>query len=196
MKKTFRNVIIFALALCFVSAALSLCACKKTPQTIETDYCAYSEIPADYTPEQAEADGCLVVYQSQGTIKNSTVMTDFAKTTKKGSPALLRVATYYEKVVTGGEPELVVVDIEYKDGVYRTHYEQVNEDGTKEAFDDKHKYLVAIDRVRGTSTQVFSSGYMLTNDEDVTYADYASSLSRDPSEWIDAYIIYLLTAVM
>ena len=46
MKKTFRNVIIFALALCFVSAALSLCACKKTPQTIETDYCAYSEIPA------------------------------------------------------------------------------------------------------------------------------------------------------
>lgn len=29
MKKTFRNVIIFALALCFVSAALSLCACKK-----------------------------------------------------------------------------------------------------------------------------------------------------------------------
>ena len=148
------------------------------------------------TPEQAEADGCLVVYQSQGTIKNSTVMTDFAKTTKKGSPALLRVATYYEKVVTGGEPELVVVDIEYKDGVYRTHYEQVNEDGTKEAFDDKYKYLVAIDRVRGTSTQVFSSGYMLTNDEDVTYADYASSLSRDPSEWIDAYIIYLLTAVM
>ena len=132
MKKTFRNVIIFALALCFVSAALSLCACKKTPQTIETDYCAYSEIPADYTPEQAEADGCLVVYQSQGTIKNSTVMTDFAKTTKKGSPALLRVATYYEKVVTGGEPELVVVDIEYKDGIYRTHYEQVNEDGTKE----------------------------------------------------------------
>ena len=123
MKKTFRNVIIFALALCFVSAVLSLCACKKTPQTIETDYCAYSEIPADYTPEQAEADGCLVVYQSQGTIKNSTVMTDFAKTTKKGSPALLRVATYYEKVVTGGEPELVVVDIEYKDGVYRTHYE-------------------------------------------------------------------------
>ncbi len=196
MKKTFRNVIIFALALCFVSAALSLCACKKTPQTIETDYCAYSEIPADYTPEQAEADGCLVVYQSQGTIKNSTVMTDFAKTTKKGSPALLRVATYYEKVVTGGEPELVVVDIEYKDGVYRTHYEQVNEDGTKESFDDKYKYLVAIDRVRGTSTQVFSSGYMLTNDEDVTYADYASSLSRDPSEWIDAYIIYLLTAVM
>ena len=172
MKKTFRNVIIFALALCFVSAALSLCACKKTPQTIETDYCAYSEIPADYTPEQAEADGCLVVYQSQGTIKNSSVMTDFAKTTKKGSPALLRVATYYEKVVTGGEPELV------------------------EAFDDKYKYLVAIDRVRGTSTQVFSSGYMLTNDEDVTYADYASSLSRDPSEWIDAYIIYLLTAVM
>ena len=72
MKKTFRNVIIFALALCFVSAVLSLCACKKTPQTIETDYCAYSEIPADYTPEQAEADGCLVVYQSQGTIKNST----------------------------------------------------------------------------------------------------------------------------
>lgn len=196
MKKTFRNVIIFALALCFVSAALSLCACKKTPQTIETDYCAYSEIPADYTPEQAEADGCLVVYQSQGTIKNSTVMTDFAKTTKNGSPALLRVATYYEKVVTGGEPELVVVDIEYKDGIYRTHYEQVNEDGTKEAFDDKYKYLVAIDRVRGTSTQVFSSGYMLTNDEDVTYADYASSLSRDPSEWIDAYIIYLLTAVM
>ena len=196
MKKTFRNVIIFALALCFVSAALSLCACKKTPQTIETDYCAYSEIPADYTPEQAEADGCLVVYQSQGTIKNSTVMTDFAKTTKKGSPALLRVATYYEKVVTGGEPELVVVDIEYKDGIYRTHYEQVNEDGKKEAFDDKYKYLVAIDRVRGTSTQVFSSGYMLTNDEDVTYADYASSLSRDPSEWIDAYIIYLLTAVM
>lgn len=196
MKKTFRNVIIFALALCFVSAGLSLCACKKTPQTIETDYCAYSEIPADYTPEQAEADGCLVVYQSQGTIKNSTVMTDFAKTTKKGSPALLRVATYYEKAVTGGEPELVVVDIEYKDGVYRTHYEQVNEDGTKEAFDDKYKYLVAIDRVRGTSTQVFSSGYMLTNDEDVTYADYASSLSRDPSEWIDAYIIYLLTAVM
>lgn len=196
MKKTFRNVIIFALALCFVSAALSLCACKKTPQTIETNYCAYSEIPADYTPEQAEADGCLVVYQSQGTIKNSTVMTDFAKTTKKGSPALLRVATYYEKVVTGGEPELVVVDIEYKDGIYRTHYEQVNEDGTKEAFDDKYKYLVAIDRVRGTSTQVFSSGYMLTNDEDVTYADYASSLSRDPSEWIDAYIIYLLTAVM
>lgn len=196
MKKTFRNVIIFALALCFVSAALSLCACKKTPQTIETDYCAYSEIPADYTPEQAEADGCLVVYQSQGTIKNSTVMTDFAKTTKKGSPALLRVATYYEKVVTGGEPELVVVDIEYKDGIYRTHYEQVNEDGPKEAFDDKYKYLVAIDRVRGTSTQVFSSGYMLTNDEDVTYADYASSLSRDPSEWIDAYIIYLLTAVM
>lgn len=196
MKKTFRNVIIFALALCFVSAALSLCACKKTPQTIETDYCAYSEIPADYTPEQAEADGCLVVYQSQGTIKNSTVMTDFAKTTKKGSPALLRVATYYEKVVTGGEPELVVVDIEYKDGIYRTHYEQVNEDGTKGAFDDKYKYLVAIDRVRGTSTQVFSSGYMLTNDEDVTYADYASSLSRDPSEWIDAYIIYLLTAVM
>lgn len=196
MKKTFRNVIIFALALCFVSAALSLCACKKTPQTIETDYCAYSEIPADYTPEQAEADGCLVVYQSQGTIKNSTVMTDFAKATKKGSPALLRVATYYEKVVTGGEPELVVVDIEYKDGIYRTHYEQVNEDGTKEAFDDKYKYLVTIDRVRGTSTQVFSSGYMLTNDEDVTYADYASSLSRDPSEWIDAYIIYLLTAVM
>ncbi len=133
MKKTFRNVIIFALALCFVSAALSLCACKKTPQTIETDYCAYSEIPADYTPEQAEADGCLVVYQSQGTIKNSTVMTDFAKTTKKGSPALLRVATYYEKVVTGGEPELVVVDIEYKDGIYRTHYEQVNEAGAKEA---------------------------------------------------------------
>ena len=196
MKKTFRNVIIFALALCFVPAVLSLCACKKTPQTIETDYCAYSEIPADYTPEQAEADGCLVVYQSQGTIKNSTVMTDFAKTTKKGSPALLRVATYYEKVVTGGEPELVVVDIEYKDGVYRTHYEQVNEDGIKEAFDDKYKYLVAIDRVRGTSTQVFSSGYMLTNDKDVTYADYASSLSRDPSEWIDAYIIYLLTAVM
>ena len=196
MKKPFRNVIIFALALCFVSAVLRLCACKKTPQTIETDYCAYSEIPADYTPEQAEADGCLVVYQSQGTIKNSTVMTDFAKTTKKGSPALLRVATYYEKVVTGGEPELVVVDIEYKDGIYRTHYEQVNEDGTKEAFDDKYKYLVAIDRVRGTSTQVFSSGYMLTNDEDVTYADYASSLSRDPSEWIDAYIIYLLTAVM
>lgn len=85
MKKTFRNVIIFALALCFVSAALSLCACKKTPQTIETDYCAYSEIPADYTPEQAEADGCLVVYQSQGTIKNSTVMTDFAKTTKRAA---------------------------------------------------------------------------------------------------------------
>lgn len=88
MKKTFRNVIIFALALCFVSAVLSLCACKKTPQTIETDYCAYSEIPADYTPEQAEADGCLVVYQSQGTIKNSTVMTDFAKTTKRAAPAL------------------------------------------------------------------------------------------------------------
>ena len=37
MKKTFRNVIIFALALCFVSAVLSICACKKTPQTIETD---------------------------------------------------------------------------------------------------------------------------------------------------------------
>ena len=196
MKKPFRNVILFALAFCFVSAALSLCACKKTPQTIETNYCAYSEIPADYTPEQAEEDGCLVVYQSQGTIKNSSVMTDFAKTTKKGNPALLRVATYYEKVVTGGDPELVVVDIEYKDGIYRTHYEQTNEDGTKEAFDDEYKYLIAIDRVRGTSTQIFSSGYMLTKDEDVTYADYASSLSRDPSEWIDAYIIYLLTAVM
>ncbi len=170
---------------------------QKTPQTIETDYCAYSEIPADYTPEQAEADGCLVVYQSQGTIKNSTVMTDFAKTTKKRAALhFCALQLTMKKVVTGGEPELVVVDIEYKDGVYRTHYEQVNEDGIKEAFDDKYKYLVAIDRVRGTSTQVFSSGYMLTNDEDVTYADYASSLSRDPSEWIDAYIIYLLTAVM
>ena len=66
MKKTFRNVIIFALALCFVSAVLSLCACKKTPQTIETDYCAYSEIPADYTPEQAEADGCICETSSAG----------------------------------------------------------------------------------------------------------------------------------
>ena len=87
MKKPFRNVIIFALALCFVSAVLSLCACKKTPQTIETDYCAYSEIPADYTPEQAEADGCLVVYQSQGTIKNSTAL---QLTMKKLSPAVSR----------------------------------------------------------------------------------------------------------
>ena len=86
MKKTFRNVIIFCTCTLFRVCCAEPLRLQKTPQTIETDYCAYSEIPADYTPEQAEADGCLVVYQSQGTIKNSTVMTDFAKTTKKGQP--------------------------------------------------------------------------------------------------------------
>lgn len=195
MKKTFRTAVLSALILCFALAALSLCACKKAAP-IESDYCAYSEIPADYTPEQAEEDGCVVVYQSQGTIKNSSVMSEFAKTTKKGNPAIVRVATYYEKAVTGSDPELIIVDIEYDGRTYHTHSEQTNEDGTKQAFDDEYKYLTSVDRVRGTSAQLFSSGYMLTNDKDVTYTDYTTSLSRDRSEWIDAYIVYILSTVL
>lgn len=117
--KHIKITIVIVLALALVSIATAGCASESATNqvsfvtTADGRYKGFDKIPTDYTPEQAAADGCMVITISDSTdslYAGQNVFRDFLERCKLGD-AFMRIAQFSDENVSFD-------DLIYKDGKY------------------------------------------------------------------------------
>ncbi len=113
----FATVIVLVLALASIAAAGCASESSTSQVSFETaadgSYTGFDKIPAEYTPEQAASDGCMVITISQNTgslYAGQNVFRDFLERCKHGD-AFMRIAQFFDETLSFD-------DLIYKDGKY------------------------------------------------------------------------------
>lgn len=121
------------------------------------NYTGFSNLPENYTAEQAEKDGCYVRVNSK-TVGGEQFWKDFVKDASNKKNADIRIVTILE----GGT---YFLDVYYQDGYYRAFISD-----SEDLHDYKFKYLLTLD---GTLPNAAESGKVtvLTDDKELTYHD-------------------------
>jgi len=139
----------------------------EIPYTEDGEYAGFSDLPAEYTAEDAVRDGCYVVVSSSdvsdkendlGLVAGGEVWEKFYEDSKNGKDAYIRVAHFID-----GKP--YYTDLYYADGEY-VMFDLNDERGLVNYA--PQKYLRELkDEINGREARM----YVLTNETEITYRD-------------------------
>ena len=136
------------------------------------DYSGFSDIPTDYTAEQAEKDGCYVSLDSK-TISGEKQWKDFIRDASNEKEASIRLVSIVDN-------STYYLDIFYLDGFYRMF-----DSSSVDLKDHKYKYLLTVE---GTMPNANKSGKVniLTDDKELSYYDVMWSFLSSDSHYSEA----------
>ena len=128
----------------------------------------YSELPVSYTPEEALADGCMVLQWDEGATSPRIIGVDywntFLMTSSRGESISMRVVYFNSE-------RCWFTDIYYNAGRYTLY--------TKDIYSERqvgpYNYLV---KIEGEDTNGQQVGYFVLTDEPDLGSEYVLSLSR------------------
>ena len=181
-------IMIIAAALVFTSAA-----CTKSDEN------ALSNLPEDYSCEDAAADG-LVVFENSSLTAGDDVWDAFLDATNSGEKTTVRLAYYYTlddrseyalyyyEDYTDDFPLFLVKDLSFDGSSYTL---KGYEDG--QLVSQTYAYLVKYEGVPTSQTAVFNTFlyYVLVNDDTVTWEEIELGLlSSQFGDEIDHYRVY------
>lgn len=154
-------------------AALLLTACGcvgekiEIPYTEDGEYAGFADLPAEYTPEDAERDGCYVVVSALdpndkendlGLVAGGEVWEKFYEDSQNGEDSYMRVAHFVD-----GKP--YYTDLYCVDGEYLMF--DLNDELGLRAYAPQ-KYLLELkEEINGREARM----YVLTNETEITYRD-------------------------
>ena len=192
-KRTVAIVLCGAVAVCLCAGGFWLMTSAQNDTTAYTDS---GEIFADSTfqtqnirtPDQAVADGCLVIVSVGNDNKlysSQEPWEEFLTASKKGKDAGLKIVQY-------GDEGASYSYLQYKDGVYR--YGDMNPISSKNP-PVARKYLQCL---KGISGGKESCAWVLTDETDLTYKDFewymfssnSEVLESTPFQWL-GFTVYL-----
>ena len=183
-----KNIAIFMLHL------LILTACNNINGMIKA-YIPYSEIPEDYSLENAKKDN-LVVFEDGDITSGQTVWDEFIEITEQGKSYAVRLAFYYTftpaydqyEEIKDDYPLLVIQDLTFDGKIYTLYYVV----GEKE-YRFNYKYLKIFVEAPPRKIVPYRETirYVLVNDKKVTWEQIISGmLSSRFGAWIDHKTIY------
>lgn len=158
---------------------LMLTGCGRSPARIPL-----SELPADYSLEQAKEDGC-VIHENGDVTQGKEEFEAFYRATKLGRADEIRLAFYY----TLGDPSGYAPEYyeSVKDEYPVLYTEDLSFDGDKytlrvyadgEEYVSNYQYLMKYEGEAESPNALFKSyvRYVLTNDDTVTWDDVLHGL--------------------
>lgn len=153
-----------------------LVSCSKANKISNNlpSYTKLSEIPDDYTLDDAKADGC-VVFEDLKILSGEENWKEFLRLAKGGQSAKIR----FVKLFSIDDSNLSIIDLSYDGTIYTL---QEKDEETKQ-----YKFLKHY-----TSDDNSLDYYILVNDEKVTFDELEKSLVSSKSDaYIDQYRIYI-----
>jgi|GEM_PF-2835466 len=174
-----RTIISIAMALLLASiAALSGCAAKADINL--PSYAAIETLPADYTAEDAAADGCVVVTAYAFDMANEDIWAEFLLATQQKTPAAVRVVNLFDD-----DPMLYIMDLSF-DG---KRYTAVDTDGNECSFRYMNHYANAPGPLSIASSEF--EHYILTDDKTLTLDQLMESLVSSQASFIKWSYVYV-----
>ena len=139
----------------------------EVPYTEDGEYRGFSDLPDEYTAEDAERDGCYVIVSALdpnniendlGLVAGAEVWEKFYENSQNGEDSYMRVAHYVD-----GKP--YYTDLYYVDGEYLMF--DLNDELGLRAYAPQ-KYLRELkEEINGREARM----YVLTNETEITYMD-------------------------
>ncbi len=168
---------------CLLTLAICLCACSEIAGTGGDlpDYTAFDQLPEGYGADDAIADSCVVVAESE-LVSGGDVWETFLKKAEKGQSCRIRIARYY------GEKNFIDLrDLSFDGSSYHVN--------TAEGVSEDYRYLkhYEVDIKSSDSDKSVLNSYILVNQEDITYQDIEQFLASSIAvvgEEIDFYRVY------
>jgi hypothetical protein len=183
----------------FILYLLVVTACNNT-KGVANAYIPYSDIPKDYSLENAKNDN-LVVFEDGDITSGQAVWDEFIKITEQGKSYAVRLAFYYTLYGQGitpaheqyaemkdDYPHLFIQDLTFDGKIYTLY----SVEGEKE-YRFNYKYLKRFVEVsqRGTVPYRETIRYVLVNNKEVTWEQIISGmLSSRFGAWIDHKTVY------
>jgi len=164
-------------------------------------YIPYSEIPENYSLNDAKSDN-LVVFEDGNITSGQAVWDDFLKITEQGKSYVVRLAFYYTLSGVGITPEHEQYE-ELKNDYPRLHIQDLTFDGRiymlyyveeKKEYKFSYKYLKRFVEASPRETVPYRETirYVLVNDKEVTWEQIISGLfSSRFGDWIDHQTVYI-----
>lgn len=154
---------------------------ENIPETsclVVPDYVPLSEIPDNYTFEDAKKDGC-VAFEGTSLVSGGDVWNGFLYAIRDGKAETVRIAKYYPD-----DNSMYLSDLTYNGVSYMIT--------TDEGSVSEYKYLNHyIEDVTTNSAYSAAEYYILTNDKYVTYKQLELSLVSSSSlNWIEHHRVY------
>lgn len=134
-------------------------------------YTGFSQAAEAYSPEQAAADGCVVLYEMEE-LANTVLWQQFLEDTQAGRPSSVRIAQFYENFAA-------LTDVIYVDGLYHAFYSD------NESFDDAAYRCLLL--LNGTLNGAARASWVavLTDDPSLTFEQVMDSFLSSDSAYAD-----------
>lgn len=164
-KKPAFWIIAAAILACGVTAA---CFLTNPKTTVYTEWRPLEELYENYTPRQAEKDGCVVL-DGQELISGERIWNEFVNKTNSKEPAAVRVYQNYSD-----QSAYYVKELRYDGSVFRLRfYDWTGDTHELFLFEEEYKYLVrSFYEFRGTTSEYF----LLADSMNVTAEGHFSSM--------------------
>lgn len=146
------------------------------------NYTGFENIPEDYTPEQAEKDGCYIS-KNLKEIDGEKAWTEFVENAAKGEESSVRIMSIYDD---GAYFE----DLFFMDGSYQIFYSS-----SEDLKIHKYRYLLDL-KGRMPNAVKDSRFVVLTDDETLTFEKVSSSLLSSNMNVISSISPYKIVAGM
>jgi len=174
---------------------LIVTACNNIKGMVKA-YIPYSEIPENYSLEDAKKDN-LVIFEDRNITSGQAVWDDFIKITEQGKSNTVRLAFYYTLDDVGITPgleeyeeikhnysQLFIQDLTFDGRIYTLYFVE-----DKKEYKFSYKYLK---RFVENSPNRGTIRYILVNDKGVTWEQIVSGmLSSRFGDYIDHKIVYI-----
>ncbi|MDF2513626.1 MAG: hypothetical protein K0S04_3492 [Herbinix sp.] len=146
------------------------------------NYTGFKTVPKDYTPEQAEKDGCYIS-KNLKEIGGEKEWTKFVNNAAKGKDSSIRIMSIYDE---GTYYE----DLFFMDGSY-----QIFDSSSEDLKIHKYKYLLDL-KGRMPNAKKDSRFVVLTDDRTLTYEKVSMSLLSSSMNVISSISSYKIVAGM
>lgn len=112
------------------------------------------ELPKKYSKEQAEKDGCIVIYDNILTEESKIKLQNFIEATRNNEDDYIRIATYNKSLMQDDVIETTIVDIQYINNEYLYYI-----DSTRNSLGEKSiRYIDAYQKI---GTKLVFNNYTL-----------------------------------
>jgi hypothetical protein len=189
-----KNIVISMLYL------LILTTCNNT-NGMANAYVPYSEIPENYSLEDAKNDN-LVVFEDGNISSGQAVWDDFVKITEQGKLYTVRLAFYYTlngvgitpaheqyEEIKNDYPHLFIQDLTFDGRIY-TLYSVEDKKEYKFSYKYLKRFVEASPKETDTHREIIR--YVLVNEKEVTWEQIMSGmLSSRFGDWIDHKTVYI-----
>jgi hypothetical protein len=183
----------------FILSLLGLTACNNTKNVVNA-YIPYTEIPGNYSLENAKNDN-LVVFEDGDITSGQAVWDEFIDNTEQGKSYAVRLAFYYTldgqgitptheqyEKIKNNYPLLFIQDLTFDGKIYTLYYV---EDGKEYRFNYKYLKRFVEASPRETIPHRETIRYVLVNDKEDTWERIISGmLSSRFGAWIDHKTVY------